>query len=441
MSLETDDDTVKLRFIDAGRGMSPDYIKNLLLVPFAQQNPLDTGTGLGLALVQSAVQALDGKTTIDTDEAKGTEVAVSLPRSRLAVSTTKTPSDSDSQKSAEEDTPKILPLTIRLLAPKRWQQPHDLRYQRCLDALTASLTRNLCTWLELDLRKWEDSETLPQVMFLLHTDLELLKTETGDAFAGLQKVILCPDAQAESTVKALEPGAFATIVGAVTPSKICTAVSLCHNNLQREQGSQDVSRRKSSALLENRNSMPEAGNVLIPASPLETNPEQFVGSNQANGRPPIELPNRTKLKAPEISPAPKFLLVDDNSINLKVVGMYAKRCSKKPSVSAGGGQEAIDAFKAASSDSETADFDIILLDLSMPEVSGFDVALAVRNLEDRDQSDKPRTYIAALTGLVSDKDRDAAFAAGVDEYVTKPATLKDLQNVVANWRASREMPP
>jgi CheY-like chemotaxis protein len=80
-----------------------------------------------------------------------------------------------------------------------------------------------------------------------------------------------------------------------------------------------------------------------------------------------------------------------------------------------------------------------LLDLSMPEVSGFDVAATVRQLEQ--ENGLPRTYIAALTGLVSDKDRAAAFAAGVDEYVTKPATLKDVQGVVANWRAVADAPP
>ena len=124
--------------------------------------------------------------------------------------------------------------------------------------------------------------------------------------------------------------------------------------------------------------------------------------------------------------------------------MYAKKCSKRPSASAAGGQEAIDAFKLASlapSPDQVPEnrFDIILLDLSMPEVSGFDVAAAVRKHELENGS--KRTYIAALTGLVSDKDRVAAFASGVDEYVTKPATLKDVQGVVASWRATLEAPP
>jgi len=157
----------------------------------------------------------------------------------------------------------------------------------------------------------------------------------------------------------------------------------------------------------------------------------------------MELPYRTISNRSTQLDEPRFLLVDDNAINLKVVGMYAKKCSKKPSVSAGGGQDAIDAFKAAnlpSANDSTSlgGFDIILLDLSMPEVSGFDVAAVVRGLEK--ESGARSTYIAALTGLVSDKDRAAAFAAGVDEYVTKPATLRDVKSVVANWRA-RDVPP
>ena len=133
---------------------------------------------------------------------------------------------------------------------------------------------------------------------------------------------------------------------------------------------------------------------------------------------------------------PRLLLVDDNAINLKVISMYAKKCSKVPFVLAGGGQQAIDLFNDASvisGNQRSSGFEIVVLDLSMPEVSGFDVASAIRSME-RSAPCRPRAYIAALTGLVSDKDRRAAFEAGVDEYVTKPATVRDLQSVIANWR-------
>ena len=41
-----------------------------------------------------------------------------------------------------------------------------------------------------------------------------------------------------------------------------------------------------------------------------------------------------------------------------------------------------------------------------------------------------KSYTVALTGLVSDKDRATAATAGVDDYATKPAGLKDIQDVI-----------
>jgi signal transduction histidine kinase/CheY-like chemotaxis protein len=440
ISLETDNDIVRLKFIDAGRGMTRDFIKHNLLVPFAQQDPLDTGTGLGLTLVQSAVQALDGETTIDTDESKGTEVSVSLPLSRIAGDLVTSNGDAVPHFSLS-DVPDISPPMVRLLAPTRWKDLDNPRNQRCLDALSGSLTRTLRTWLDLDLGIWEESEEVPDIVFLVHDDIETLRLMAKDSFAQVQKVVLCPDSQSEASVQTLEPGTYTTIVGPLSSSKVCATIKACLENVQREFDRQARS-RQSSCTSQSTTSRREGDTVSITTDATDTDVNVNIPSVQTENNE-MELPYRTFSNKSTQPTEPRFLLVDDNAINLKVVGMYAKKCSKKPSVSAGGGQDAIDAFKTAnlaSADDVAAPegFDIILLDLSMPEVSGFDVAAAVRGLEK--ESGARSTYIAALTGLVSDKDRAAAFAAGVDEYVTKPATLKDVQSVVANWRA-RDAPP
>ncbi|KAM0716389.1 hypothetical protein Q7P37_007834 [Cladosporium fusiforme] len=443
VSLFTDDQNVRLRFVDAGRGMSSDYLKNSLLVPFAQQNPLDTGTGLGLTLVQRAVQALDGETKIDTDEARGTEVSVSLPRSRLVAGACK-PVPGTASDEITEIGRNLSSHSVRLLAPLRWSTPGDLRHQHCLEALTDSLARTLRTWLNLELRVWEQTEDMPSIMFFLNTDFDHLKEISGESFEGMRKVILCPDAQAETTIRTLNPGTFTTIVGPVTPSKVCAAMQVCFENVQNEREERDRSRRSSVASSSDPSASTFEDETRSMTSTI-TEPDlvKEAASNQLSRQLSKELPDRTNGESPKPPAEPKFLLVDDNAINLKVVCMYAKKCSKVPAVSASGGQEAIDAFRSCLSpvDDEGAPkgFDIILLDLSMPEVSGFDVAAAVREMEA--VTDGPRTYIAALTGLVSDKDREAAFTAGVDEYVTKPAKLKDLQAVVTNWRSARELPP
>jgi len=441
ISLETDNEIVRLKFIDAGRGMTRDFIKHNLLVPFAQQDPLDTGTGLGLTLVQSAVQALDGETAIDTDESRGTEVSVTLPLSRIAGDLANSNVDAVPHFSLSE-MPDVSPPTVRLLAPTRWEAMDNPRNQRCLDALLDSLTRTLRTWLDLDFGNWETAEEIPDIVFLVHDDLERLRVLTKDSFAKIQKIVLCPDSQSEAAVQTLEPGTYVTIVGPLTSSKVCATIKVSLQNVRREHISHTRS-RQSSCASHTSASLRGGGALSVASTATEPDVNLNIPSIQT-GSGEMELPYRTYSNVSSAQPAePRFLLVDDNAINLKVIGMYAKKCSKRPSVSAGGGQDAIDAFKTANlapADDSVAPegFDIILLDLSMPEVSGFDVAAAVRGLEK--ESGARSTYIAALTGLVSDKDRAAAFAAGVDEYVTKPATLKDVQSVVANWRA-REAPP
>lgn len=102
--------------------------------------------------------------------------------------------------------------------------------------------------------------------------------------------------------------------------------------------------------------------------------------------------------------------------------------------SASGGQEAIDAFEETLENNDS--FDMVFVDLSMPVVSGFDATAAIRHMEDAMTG--MECYIVALTGLVSDRDRATAATAGVDDYVTKPAGLKNVQDVIKTWETQRE---
>ena len=137
---------------------------------------------------------------------------------------------------------------------------------------------------------------------------------------------------------------------------------------------------------------------------------------------------------------PSLLLVDDNLINLKVVARYAKKCGIKNPTLCSGGEEAIQAFKLGL-DSGNA-YQCCFMDLSMPRISGFEATLAIRELEKQaratsgDGESHMKASIIALTGLVSAKDRRAAFDAGVDQYITKPADIKSIQGALAAWRQS-----
>lgn len=120
-----------------------------------------------------------------------------------------------------------------------------------------------------------------------------------------------------------------------------------------------------------------------------------------------------------------------------------ERCGIHNPTLVAGGQEAIDAFRDALHDGRDRGFDVVFMDLSMPTVSGFDATRAIRQLESEngtwssdDQSGKPAS-IVALTGLVSAKDRKAAFDAGVTEYLTKPADLVSIRGVIRSWELAQ----
>lgn len=57
---------------DTGRGIAPEFLRNKLYIPFAQENILSSGTGLGLSIVRAIVSLLEGEISIDSEIGRGT---------------------------------------------------------------------------------------------------------------------------------------------------------------------------------------------------------------------------------------------------------------------------------------------------------------------------------------------------------------------------------
>src|SRR5262249_28111174 len=77
--------------------------------------------------------------------------------------------------------------------------------------------------------------------------------------------------------------------------------------------------------------------------------------------------------------------------------------------------------------------DLVLLDLMLPEIDGLELCRRVRARESADY-----VPIIMLTALASDAQRHAGFAAGADDYLTKPCTLDELLDRVRVWLRSRQ---
>ncbi|KAJ4401355.1 hypothetical protein N0V91_008019 [Didymella pomorum] len=106
---------------------------------------------------------------------------------------------------------------------------------------------------------------------------------------------------------------------------------------------------------------------------------------------------------------------DDNSINLKVISMFAGKASSIPSTSVSSGREAILTFTEARIKQP---YDLIFLDLSMPEISGFEVAKEIRELEASADDEKFVKSLSNRTGWITYHDRLESEEARKIPYVT-----------------------
>ncbi len=123
----------------------------------------------------------------------------------------------------------------------------------------------------------------------------------------------------------------------------------------------------------------------------------------------------------------RVLLVEDNLINQKVARLSLEQLGCEVVV-ASNGREAVALAGGASS------FDLILMDVSMPVMDGFEATVAIRRLDHRNAS----VPIVAMTGMVFEEDRERCFAAGMNDVIAKPFSLQDLRHCLAALQGESE---
>jgi len=118
----------------------------------------------------------------------------------------------------------------------------------------------------------------------------------------------------------------------------------------------------------------------------------------------------------------RVLVAEDNLVNLKLTYHQLHLLGVEVKVAATG-QEAWEAIRKGS-------FDLIFMDIQMPELDGYEVTRKLRQWEGDSGT---RTPVVALTAQALSSDRDRCFAAGMDDHLTKPATLEDLGRLLKQW--------
>lgn len=113
------------------------------------------------------------------------------------------------------------------------------------------------------------------------------------------------------------------------------------------------------------------------------------------------------------------LLAEDNIVNQKVMQRFLERWDIKLKV-VENGQDAVEAVK-------NEEFDLVLMDLQMPVMDGYEATSIIRELDDPVKSKLP---IIALTAAALKEVKEQVYDCGMDDFVTKPFNPADLQKAM-----------
>jgi PAS domain S-box-containing protein len=155
-----------------------------------------------------------------------------------------------------------------------------------------------------------------------------------------------------------------------------------------------------------------------------------------NGAPPVPVPSPAPAVEPQRMLKPdsaeklpvKILVVEDNPTNRQIVLTVLQALGYQPDI-AENGQTGIEM-------AEVGGYDLILLDVQMPDIDGWTVARHLR----QHVRDKQLT-IVAITAAVSPEDRQRCFDAGMDDFVMKPFKISTLKDVILKYARNAKPEP
>jgi CheY-like chemotaxis protein/HPt (histidine-containing phosphotransfer) domain-containing protein len=146
-----------------------------------------------------------------------------------------------------------------------------------------------------------------------------------------------------------------------------------------------------------------------------------VGTMLRTGSQPVLLAYEDVTAAPPVALRPLSILVaEDNAVNRMLITRLLEGEGHRPTLVTNG-REALDAVTSGEA------FDVVLMDIQMPEMDGLEVA---RRIREREREVGGHLPLIAVTAHAMQRDRDRSLAAGYDGYVTKPIVLADLMAAI-----------
>ena len=121
----------------------------------------------------------------------------------------------------------------------------------------------------------------------------------------------------------------------------------------------------------------------------------------------------------------KILIVEDNSVNSRILVKFIEKLGYNNITTAGNGQQCLDLFL-------TNDYDIIFMDIKMPIMDG-DIALQRILQYEKDNTNKQKPFIIAISAYSNKEDKDKYLQIGFNDYIIKPINMHDLETIFINY--------
>ncbi|KAF4460152.1 hypothetical protein FALBO_13078 [Fusarium albosuccineum] len=402
---------IRLTIQDTGKGIGADYLNRGIFKPFSQEDNLSPGTGVGLNLVKQIVSRLRGQISIESQVDVGTLATVLLPLERPNASEAALELP-DHQVKFNDQVLGLAGLRVRIISKPVSGSDPSLDLRNALDQVCRE-------WLKLELLADEDYTKQPDLVLWTQDALPTASQDMSP-LAYAPNVVLCSDALAaydmtRESETAGWRGIFEFVPQPAGPRKLAKTLALAYSRwIDYEHPSPSVSPFKAP-----RPSAP-GRNASYSMPTTQTEPRKVSSGGVLGRAPKIHTPPGEQLAvdSPDETTS-KFLLVDDNHINLKILSAYMKKL-QLPYDTALNGKEAVDLYMQS-----PQSYVCILLDISMPVMNGFEAARQIRAFESQHGVEKG-VLILALSGLASEEAQREAYGSGFDLFLLKPVKLQVL---------------
>lgn len=477
--------SVKITVTDTGKGISKDFQQNRMWEAFSQEDPLQSGTGLGLSIVNQIARALGGKPSVRSEEGQGTSISVFLqvdavgdappkpivqPAQTISVTmlgfnTTHkgvaelkeimigylvdwwgfrvTPEDEDDLGDIlfiNEDVSMVSDLT----AARDFSRPviflHSSRGDAEVMAAVGAFER-LGGWCRL-VFKPKGPTKLEEAFRTAVSKMEGIRQSPSSSASNHSLSFRTAQEGSESD----RDSVYSTPISprdsprgswqhlAQTPVTLTRRRSEEHREstprppLGQRSSTYTATGLKNEYLPDTPRALATIGSDSVTASPSESSTVEIT----PNGS--VMLRSLVGNVDPDWKPV--VLLVDDNYVNRKVLSSWLNK-KKYEWRQATDGLEAVEVFQ----EHPPNFFNVVLMDLSMPRMDGYEAAQEIRKIEAlRNQTEGPskglnqRARIFAVTGLASSEDKRKAFACGMDGYLVKPVAFGMVEDLFIRFK-------